>query len=122
LVIWFVGVSSIKVHIGLGIAITLILVIISVIALLTTGTRHLGVIGLVYACILPAFGFVQLGLLTGSLHWLVQLLHLVIGVGALGVIHLIGGRYLSLKQPTTQAAPEQVVVPQASQLATSDES
>ena len=111
LVIWFVGVSSVKVHIGLGIAVTLMLVIISVIGLTLKETRLLGVVGIVYACILPVFGFVQLGLLMGSLHWLVQLLHLIIGVGSIGVIHLIGGRYLSVRQPIPQAAPEQAAVP-----------
>jgi hypothetical protein len=116
-----VGVSSVTLHIGLGIAITLILVIISAIALFTGGIRRLGVIGIVYACILPALGMAQYTLLMGNLHWLIQSLHLLIGIGSLGVIHWIGGRYLRLKRATTQAMAEQAAVPQATQLATSDE-
>jgi hypothetical protein len=121
LVIWFVGVSSVTLHIGLGIAMTLILVIISGIALSTRGTRQLGVIGIVYACILPALGMAQYTLLIGNLHWLIQVIHLLIGIGSIAVIHWIGGRYLSLQRAITQAVPEQAAVPQASQLATSDE-
>jgi uncharacterized membrane protein len=123
LAIWFVGVSSVTLHIGLGIAMTLILVIISAIALFTAGIRSLGVIGIVYACILPALGMGQLTLHMGSLQWLVQSLHLLIGIGSIGVIHWIGGRYLRLKRISTQAMtmPEQAAVPQSSQLATSDE-
>lgn len=121
LVIWFVGVSSVPLHIGLGIVMTLILVIISVIALLTAGIRSLGVIGIIYACILPALGMGQLSLQMGNLQWLVQSLHLLIGIGSIGVIHWIGGRYLGLKRAGTRVMPEQATVPQGSQLATSDE-
>jgi len=123
LVIWFVGVSSVTLHIGLGVVMTLILLIVSAIALFTAGIRLLGVVGIVYTCILPALGMGQLSLHLGSLQWLVQSLHLLIGIGSIGVIHWIGGRYLSLKRTTVQAMEraEQAAVPQGSQLATSDE-
>lgn len=117
LAIWFVGVSSVTLHIGLGVVMTLILAIISVIALFTAGIRSLGVIGIVYACILPALGMGQLALQMGNLQWLVQSLHLLIGVGSIGVIHWIGGRYLRLKRTDAQT----MAIPQGSQLATSDE-
>lgn len=115
LVIWFVGASSVTIHIVLGVVVTLILLIISGIAFTARETRWPGVIGLVYTCVLPAFGFLQLGLLKGSLHWLIQLVHLIIGIGSIGIIHFIGGRYLSLKQTGVQTASEQTTAPQATQ-------
>ncbi len=119
LVIWFVGVSSVTLHILLGSALALILLIIGVIALPIKETRSLGVIGILYAAILPGFGMVQMSLLIGSLHWLVQLLHLLIGVGAIAVVHLIGARYLKLKR--TGGPAVQPVVPQSTSLAASEE-
>jgi hypothetical protein len=105
-VIWFVHVSSTSLHIWLGLSITLILVLFSLIALATREMRLLGVIGIVYACILPALGLRQYTLLDGNLHWLIQSLHLLIGVGSLGVIHIIGSRYQRLKLATAKAAPQ----------------
>ena len=78
LVIWFVGVSSVTLHIWLGLLITLLLLLTSVIALLTVGARRPGLIGIVYACLLPIQGMAQYSVLVGDLHWLIQLLHPVI--------------------------------------------
>jgi hypothetical protein len=107
MVIWFVHVSSVTLHIALGLAITLILLIFSGIALMTSGMRRLGVIGILYTCILPGLGLTQYTLLVGNLHWLVQVFHLLIGVGSVGLIHIIGGRYQYLKPETAKIVSEQ---------------
>lgn len=108
MVIWFVHVNSVTLHIVLGLAITLILLVFSVLALMTSGMRRLGVIGILYTCILPGLGLTQYTLLVGNLHWLVQVFHLLIGVGSVGLIHIIGGRYQHLKPETTKTVSEQV--------------
>lgn len=121
LVIWFVGVSSVSLHILLGSVMVLILLIVGAIALSVKETRSLGVIGILYAAILPGFGMVQMSLLIGPLHWLVQSLHLLIGVGSIAVVHLIGARYLKLKKARGPVSIEPVVVSQSASVATSDE-
>lgn len=107
MVIWFVHVNSVNLHIALGLAITLILLVFSVLALTTSGMRRLGVIGILYTCILPGLGLTQYTLLVGNLHWLVQVFHMLIGVGSVGLIHIIGGRYQHLKPETAKAVSEQ---------------
>jgi hypothetical protein len=108
---WFVFVraSSVNLHIWLGLAIALILLFLSFLALFTRGMRQLGVIGIIYTGILPALGLMQYTLLAGDLHWLIQLLHLLIGVGAIGMVHLIGGRYQQLKLAVARTTSENAV-------------
>jgi hypothetical protein len=107
MVIWFVHVSSVSLHIVLGLAVTLILLIFSVLALMTSGMRRLGVIGILYVCVLPGLGLTQDTLFVGNLHWLVQVFHMLIGIGSVGLIHIIGGRYQRLKPQTAKAVSEQ---------------
>jgi hypothetical protein len=107
MVIWFVHVSSVNLHIALGLAITLILLVFSVIALTTSGMRRLGVIGILYTCVLPGLGLTQYTLLVGNLHWLVQVFHMLVGIGSVGLIHIIGGRYQHLKPETAKTVSEQ---------------
>jgi hypothetical protein len=107
MVIWFVHVSSVSLHIALGLVITLILLIFSVLALMTRDMRRLGVIGILYAGVLPGLGLIQYTLLVGNLHWLVQIFHMLIGVGSVGLIHIIGGRYQHLKSATAKTVSEQ---------------
>ena len=107
MVIWFVHVSSVNLHIALGLAITLILLVFSVIALMTSGMRRLGVIGILYTCVLPGLGLTQYTLLVGNLHWLVQVFHMLVGIGSVGLIHIIGGRYQHLKPETAKTVSEQ---------------
>jgi hypothetical protein len=73
MVIWFVHVSSVSLHIVLGLIVTLILLLFSLLALMTRGIRRPGVIGILYSCVLPGLGLTQYTLLAGNLHWLIQL-------------------------------------------------
>jgi uncharacterized integral membrane protein len=40
----------------------------------------------------------QFNILPGSMHWLIQVLHLLVGLGAIVLMGITGARYLSLKQ------------------------
>jgi hypothetical protein len=54
----------------------------------------------------------QVTLLVGSLHWLIQTAHLLVGLGALALAGILGTRYLRLKQTTAKgAAAERVRAP-----------
>jgi hypothetical protein len=106
MVIWFVHVSSVSLHIVLGLIVTLILLLFSLLALMTRGIRRPGVIGILYSCVLPGLGLTQYTLLAGNLHWLIQIAHMLIGVGAVGLIQIIGDRYQRCKA-TASAQAEQ---------------
>ncbi|MGH2478480.1 MAG: hypothetical protein ACRDHW_02330 [Ktedonobacteraceae bacterium] len=81
-----------NIHMLFGLIVALALLILAVSAVFSSGLRKLGVIGIVYAFIVPVFGARQQMILVGDLHWLVETAHLIIGFGAIGLIVVIGER------------------------------
>ncbi len=77
----------------LALAGALTLLVISLLAVFTRGLRILGIVGILYAFVLPVFGMNQVLLLIGSLHWLIQVAHLLVGIGALVLAGMMGVRY-----------------------------
>jgi hypothetical protein len=108
LLFWIAQVNVINVHMLLGLTVALALLILSIVAVFTRGMRLLGAVGIVYALVVPVFGLTQATLLIGSMHWLIQTAHLLVGLGALALLGIIGTRYLRLKQTSARDA-----VPQA---------
>jgi hypothetical protein len=86
-----------NIHMLFGLIVALALLILAVIAVFSSGLRRLGVIGIVYAFIVPIFGVTQQMILVGNLHWLVETAHLVVGFGALALIGAIGERFARRK-------------------------
>ena len=87
-------------HEGFGILGVLGLFILGGLAVLTRGNRRLGVGSILYAFLIPAFGFTQTMILGGSLHWLIQVAHFLIGLGAMMLILRMEKR---LRQPQQNA-------------------
>ncbi len=87
-----------NIHMLFGLIVTLALLILSIMAVFTSGLRRLGAIGIVYALILPIFGATQQMILPGDLHWLIQATHLIVSFGAIPFIDNIRARYLSFKR------------------------
>ena len=87
----------ISIHMLFGLIVALILLILAVMAVFTSGLRRLGAIGIVYALIVPIFGVMQQMILAGDLHWLIEAAHLVVGFGALAFIGTIGERFMRRK-------------------------
>src|SRR5438067_13435428 len=110
LLFWIAQVNAINVHMLLGLTVALALLILGIVAVFTRGMRLLGAVGIVYALIVPVFGLTQATLLVGSMHWLIQTAHLLVGLGALALMGGISTRYLRLKRPVAEvAAPPQAV-------------
>ena len=107
LLFWIVNMNFIGLHMLFGLIVALSLLILGIVGVFTGGMRLLGAIGVVYALLVPVFGVTQATLLVGSLHWLIQTAHLLVGLGALALIGVLSLRYLRLKQVTARgAAPE----------------
>jgi hypothetical protein len=87
-----------------GLLVTLGLLVMSIIALTARGLRIWSMVGIVYAIILLIFGELQFNLLVGNLHWLIQTLHLLVGIGAIVLTGALGARYRTLKRG--EAKPE----------------
>lgn len=110
LLFWIANIDLISIHMVFGLIVALTLLILGILAILTRGLKLLGVVSIVYAPIVLAFGMTQATLLMGDLHWLIQTAHLLVGLGALALIGIISTRYLRLKRPGIEViAPPQVV-------------
>ena len=98
LLFWIAQIDLINIHMLLGLTVALALLVLSIVMVATRGMRLLGAVGIVYAFILPVFGLTQSGILIGSLHWLIQAAHLLVGLGALALAGVMTTRYMRLKR------------------------
>ena len=104
LFIWIANIDLTDIHMLFGLLVTLGLLVMSIIALTASGLRIWGMVGIVYAIIVLIFGVSHSTLLVGNLHWLIQTLHLLVGVGAIGLTGALGARYRAFKRG--EAKPE----------------
>jgi len=98
LVIWIANIDLTDIHMLFGLLVTLGLLVMSIIALTARGLRIWGIVGIVYAIIVPIFGELQDNILVGNLHWLIQALHMLVGIGAIVLVGFLGARYRTLKR------------------------
>jgi hypothetical protein len=95
-------------HMVVGVAFALALLALGLIQLLSGRMRLLGVTGIAYTLILTALGFTQTSLLEGSMHWLIQTAHVVLGLGALVLVQWISIRDARLRKVhATTPLPQQ---------------
>ena len=98
LLFWIAQINLINFHMLFGLIVSLALLILGIVGGFTRGMRLLGIVGIVYALIVPLFGLTQSTLLIGSMHWLIQIAHMLVGIGGLALMGIISARYLRLKQ------------------------
>ncbi|HEX8032398.1 MAG TPA: hypothetical protein VF510_01045 [Ktedonobacterales bacterium] len=98
LIIWIAHVNLTDIHMLFGLLVTLGLLAMSIIALTARELRIWGIVGIVYAIIVPIFGVSQAHMLAGNLHWLIQTLHTLVGIGALALTGSLGAHYRALKR------------------------
>jgi hypothetical protein len=82
---WITGADIVMFHMTFGITVALSVIILSVITLFYKGLRVSGSVGILYALFIYAFGRTQVFLLVGNLHWLVRIVHLIFGLGAIAM-------------------------------------
>jgi hypothetical protein len=86
------GDSLIPLHITVG-----LLLVVDLWAAVALGLRSgapigLAVLALVWSVGMPVFGLLQTSLLPGGAHVAVQVLHLVVGLAAVGLVEAVAGR------------------------------
>lgn len=109
LLVWFdIAKSSLTgIHMLLGIIVVLSLWVLGGFIVATKGGIGLGIGAFVLGLIVLLFGLTQKGILAGSsLHWLIQVVHLLLGLSAIGLGEAIAGRYKRLNV-ATQSAQQQ---------------
>ena len=77
--------SLIGAHMLLGIAIVVCLWISSVVAAIVRAPAGMVVAGFIWGAIVVTLGVTQADLVPGAAHWTIQVLHLLVGFGAIGL-------------------------------------
>ena len=95
LVLW-TGHSAayLQIHMGLGFLITFALLVLVILSIVSRVKPALPILSLLWAVALPVIGIAQLRLMPGASHWIIQVVHLIIGFGAVGLAEVLSKRAL----------------------------
>ena len=95
---WF---GLLNLHQGLGLVMSAALIWIAMLGFIRSVS--LALLGPAVLCglALPVLGALQGRLLPGQNHWLVEVLHFVLGLGAIALAELIGSRMRARPEPAT---------------------
>ena len=96
--------TLIPIHMLLGIVLVLLLWALAVMALLAGAPRGLAALAIVWGLIVPILGMTQTQLLPGDAHWVIRVLHLLVGLVALGLAERLAVR---IKLALPSAPPQQ---------------
>lgn len=113
LFIWIADLDLIDIHMLFGLLVILGLLAMSIIALTVRGLRIWGLVGIVYAFVTLIFSGLQSTMLIGDAHWLIQMLHLLLGISAIILTGVVGARYRDLKRGAAQPVTEAQTLRQA---------
>lgn len=93
-------ISLVNTHMIVGMLYVLMLWGIAGIAIAQRRSAGLAAFAFVWGVVIAAFGMTQQGILVGDLHWIVRVLHLVVGVAAMPVAErLVAGVSRAALQP-----------------------
>ena len=81
--------SLVIVHIAVGLILVLDLWAAIALGLRAGAPLGLAALALVWSIGMPVFGLIQTGLLPGSAHVVIQVLHLLVGVAAVGLVEAL---------------------------------
>ena len=96
--------ALLPVHIMSGVLIVLTLWAVAVLAIVARLRRGLAWFGLLWGVALPVFGMRQAAILPGSMHWIVRVVHLLMGLVAMALAAM-------LAQSIVAAGPGEVRAP-----------
>lgn len=91
----------VPIHMLLGIILVLALWALAVVAGLNRVGVGLAVTSIIWGLIVVVLGLTQRQILPGSSHWIIQVIHLLLGLGAIGLGEALGGR---IKRRRTRTA------------------
>jgi hypothetical protein len=88
--------TFLSLHIISGTLIVSTLWLTALLALITRTHRGLAVFGILWGLALLAFGLGQGGVLVGSMHWIVRVIHLLMGLAAMALAGTLGQAILAI--------------------------
>jgi hypothetical protein len=95
--------SLIPIHMLVGFVVVLSLWTLAVLAARAGVQRGLVALALVWGLIVPILGIMQYQLLVGSAHWVIQVIHLLVGIGAVGQGEGLVARMKQAQTPAIQS-------------------
>ena len=93
------GYKYLPLHIVNGFVIVVTLWTAAALAFIARTRQGLAVFGILWGLVLPAFGIIQASVLPGSMHWVVRVAHLIMGLLAMGVAGTLGQAVLATLPP-----------------------
>jgi hypothetical protein len=94
-----IGKGLIPVHVAIGTVFVLSLWALAFLAWRAGASTGLVILVAVWGLVLPVVGVGQENVLAGSAHWIIQVVHLLLGVAAMGLASMLAARV-----PTRQPA------------------
>jgi hypothetical protein len=98
--------SLIPVHMLVGLLLVLLLWTQAVIAARAGVSPGLVALAAIWGLVVPALGVTQTGLLPGDLHWLIQILHLLVGIVAIVLAESLAQRTKSRRSTGSTVEPQ----------------
>src|SRR5574338_574508 len=77
------AIDLVPLHMTVGLTITLALLMLTILAATARAPKPVIGAGILLVIALPALGMTQTGLLVGGWHWVIRILHLLVGLAAL---------------------------------------
>lgn len=84
------GLSLIPTHMTIGIILVVSLWLTAILAAIARAPMGLVIAGLLWGALTIWLGASQMSLLPGGAHWIIQVLHLLVGMGAVGINERLG--------------------------------
>jgi hypothetical protein len=94
--------NLIGLHMMLGIGLVLLLWALAIVAARGGVSLRLVALGIAWGLIVVALGMTQSRLLPGDAHWVIKVLHLLVGVAALGIAERLAGSIKRSGAPAPQ--------------------
>lgn len=88
------GYAYLRLHMWLGFIVTFALLLLVILSFISRVSPALPFVALLWAVALPVIGIAQLRILPGHNHWVIQTMHLILGLGAIGLGEVIAKRIL----------------------------
>lgn len=94
----------IPLHMSVGFVVVLGLWTLAVLALVARTGAGLALFGILWGLALPALGMTQAAILVGPWHWIIRVVHLLMGLTALGLADRLATRVLKSRAPSGRVA------------------
>jgi hypothetical protein len=103
LLIWILDADNvIPLHIAVGLGLVLALWTLAFLAAEAGVTRGLVILAVFWGFLAPILGLTQGQLLVGAAHWVIQIVHLLVGLGAIGLAETLAARIKGTTRPALQ--------------------